>query len=225
MIIMITMTTTTKTTTIIICGLMKSKWLSVIKREVVERQLAPNQLREDQEEQTHRPNSEDEDSHNNTPPAARSYEAEGKAEYLDKIKEWMQSGSERPRIPSLKTNSQKNLKDKTKEVNDILRLIHTNNITETNNLVATCRSKNGSGTNEKKATNQPLWKRCLEKQLTKLRAELSKLNEMSASRLQNKKVRKELNETGSRSPCMRPRSDPPNFGPIERGEKQTNNID
>ena len=32
------------------------------------------------------------------------------------------------------------------------------------------------------------------------------------------------NETGSRSPCMRPRSDPPNFGPIERGEKQTNNI-
>ena len=35
----------------------------------------------------------------------------------------------------------------------------------------------------------------------------------------------EENETGSRSPCMRPRSDPPNFGPIERGEKQTNNID
>ena len=33
------------------------------------------------------------------------------------------------------------------------------------------------------------------------------------------------NETGSRSPCMRPRSDAPNFGPIERAEKQTNNID
>ena len=33
------------------------------------------------------------------------------------------------------------------------------------------------------------------------------------------------NETGSRSPCMRPRSDPLNFGPIERGEKQNNNID
>ena len=33
------------------------------------------------------------------------------------------------------------------------------------------------------------------------------------------------NETGSRSPCMRPRSDPPNFGPIERGEKQNDNID
>ena len=37
--------------------------------------------------------------------------------------------------------------------------------------------------------------------------------------------RHQINETGSRSPCMRPRSDPPNFGPIERGEKQTNNID
>ena len=24
------------------------------------------------------------------------------------------------------------------------------------------------------------------------------------------------NETGSRSPCMRPRSDPPNFGPITK---------
>ena len=33
------------------------------------------------------------------------------------------------------------------------------------------------------------------------------------------------NETGSWSPCMRPRSDPPNFSPIEGGEKQTNNID
>ena len=33
------------------------------------------------------------------------------------------------------------------------------------------------------------------------------------------------NETGSRLPCMRPRSDPPNFGPVERGEKQNNNIE
>ena len=33
-----------------------------------------------------------------------------------------------------------------------------------------------------------------------------------------------VNETGSRSPCMRLRSDPPNFGPIERSEKQTSLI-
>ena len=41
----------------------------------------------------------------------------------------------------------------------------------------------------------------------------------------NNKSNSGNNETGSRSPCMQPRSDPPNFGPIERGEKQTNNID
>ena len=87
----------------------------------------------------------------------------------------------------------KEFEEKTKEVNDIPRLIHTNNITETNN-VTICRSKNGSGPNEKKTKipenshsdqkpNQTPWKRCLEKQLTELRAEFSKLNEMSASRL------------------------------------------
>ena len=72
-----------------ILGIMKNNWLSVIEREEIERQLTPNEMREDQEEQIERPNSRDEDSHNNTPPAARSYEAEGNIEYLDKIKEWM----------------------------------------------------------------------------------------------------------------------------------------
>ena len=91
-------------------------------------------MREHEEEQIGRPNSQDEDSHSNTPPAARPYEAEGNIEYLDKIKEWMQLGSERTRIPSLKSYNQKKLKEKTKEVNDIRRLIHTNNITEINNL-------------------------------------------------------------------------------------------
>ena len=43
-------------------------------------------MREDQEKQIDRPNSQDEDSHNNTPPAARLYEAEGNIEYLDRIK-------------------------------------------------------------------------------------------------------------------------------------------
>ena len=42
--------------------------------------------------------------------------------------------------------------------------------------------------------NHPPWKRCLEKELTELRADLSELNKMSAIRLQNKKVGRELNE-------------------------------
>ena len=58
-------------------------------REEMERQIAPNEMREDQEEKVGRPDSQDEDSHN-TPPAARSYEAEGNMKYLDNIKEWMQ---------------------------------------------------------------------------------------------------------------------------------------
>ena len=63
-----------------ICGIMKNNWLFVIEREEIERQLAPNEMREDQEEEIERPNSQDEDSHSNTPPAARSYEAEGNIE-------------------------------------------------------------------------------------------------------------------------------------------------
>ena len=94
------------------------------------------------------------------------------------------------------------MKEKTKEVNDILRLIHTNNITETNNLayagaklvVELMKIKIPQNNPSKQQPNQPPWKRHLEKQLTELRADLSNLNEMSASRLQNKKVRKELDE-------------------------------
>ena len=53
-------------------GIMKNNWLSVIEREEVERQLTPNEMREDQEQPIDSPNSQDEDSHNNTTPAARS---------------------------------------------------------------------------------------------------------------------------------------------------------
>ena len=38
-------------------GIMKNNWLSVIEREEIERQLTPNEMREDQEEQIKRPNS------------------------------------------------------------------------------------------------------------------------------------------------------------------------
>ena len=103
-----------------ICGIMKNNWLSVIEREEAERQLAPSEMSEDQWDQIERPKSQDEDSHSNTPPEAISYEAEGNIEYLDKIREWMQLGSERTRIPSLKSYNQKKLKEKIKEVNDIL---------------------------------------------------------------------------------------------------------
>ena len=104
----------------------------------------------------------------------------------------MQLGSERCRIPSRKGY---------KEVNDILKLIHTNRITETNNLayagarliMELMEIKIPQNNPSKWQQNQPPWKRRMEKQLAELRADLSKQNEMSASRLQDKKVRKELN--------------------------------
>ena len=150
---------------------MKNNWLSVIEREEIERQLAPNETRADQKEQIERPNSQDENSYSNTTPAARSYEADGNIEYLDKIKEWMQLGSERSRIPSLKSYNQKNMKAKTKEVNDILRLIHINNITETNNrayagvrlVVELMEIKIPQNSPSKCQPNQPPWKRRLKK--------------------------------------------------------------
>ena len=157
----------------------------MIEKEEIERQLAPNEMREDQEGQIERPNSQDEDSHSNTPTAVRSYEAEGNIEYLDKIKEWMQLGPERTRIPSLKSYNQNKLKEKTKEVNDIPTLIHIDNITETNNLayagarlvVELMEIKISQNNSSKRQPNQPPWKRHLEKQLTELRADLGKLNE------------------------------------------------
>ena len=79
----------------------------------------------------------------------------------------MQLGSEGTWIPSLKTYSQKNVKEKTEEVNDILRLIHTNNITETNNLAYTRARlvvelmdiKIPQNSPSKWQPNQPPWKR------------------------------------------------------------------
>ena len=78
----------------------------------------------------------------------------------------MQLGSERTRIPSLKSYNQKNLNEKTKEVNDIPRLIHTNNITETNNVsyagprlvVEIMEIKIPQNNPSKWQSNQPPWK-------------------------------------------------------------------
>ena len=46
-------------------------------------------MRENQEEQIERPNSHNKDSHNNTLPAATSYQAKGNIRYFDKVKKWI----------------------------------------------------------------------------------------------------------------------------------------
>ena len=180
-------------------GIKKNNWLSMLEREEIERQLNPNEMREDQggqrihhEEQVELLDSQNNnDSHDSNPPAARSNETPVNMEYLNKIKEWMQRGTERIKIPSLKAYNQKKLKEKTKEVNEILRLIHTNDITESSNLayvgarmvVELMELRIPEDNLRKQQPNTPPWKKRLDKQLTELRADLSKLNEMSAGRL------------------------------------------
>ena len=44
----------------------------------------------------------------------------------------------------------------------------------------------------------------------------SDLSQLSSIPLPRSCANQDSNETGSRSPCMRPRSDPPNFGPIPK---------
>ena len=187
-------------------GIKKKNWLSVIEREEIERQLNPNERMEDQrdhEEEAETTNPQDkETSHDSNLPAGESNEAPENMEYVRKIKEWMQIGTERTKIPSLKAYNQKKLKEKTKEVNEILRSVRTNNITESNNLayagarlvVELMEIRIHPKNLTKQHQNIPPWKKRLEQQLTELRADLSKLNEMYAGRLKGKKTKEMLNE-------------------------------
>ena len=94
------------------------------------------------------------------------------------------------------------MKENTKIANEAMTLIPTNNITETNNLayagaklvVELMQAKIPKSNPSKQQPNVPPWKKRLEKQLVELRADLSKLNEMSANRLQNKRIKEKLNE-------------------------------
>ena len=140
------------------------------------------------------------DNHEGNHPLVMHNEAQ--IEHINKIREWMQSDGERIKIPSLKAYNQKKLKEKTKEVNEALRMIHTHNITESNNLayagarlvVDLMEIKISQRKTPSKEPNTPPWKKRLETQLTDLRADLSKIIDMSANRLQNNKIKEKLNK-------------------------------
>ena len=113
-------------------------------------------------------------------------------EKVHKIKQWMEEDEERIRIPTMKTCNHGKLKEKTKEVNEILTSIPTNNITETNRLIYAgarlvvelmdirIQTQNTNGRHR-----IPPWKKRLETQLLKMRGDLSKIKEMSQGRLKN----------------------------------------
>ena len=186
----------------------KNNWLSELEREEIERQLVPNVMMADYEprenhEEIETPNFQDNnDNHEGIPPEVMANETPVNMEYVNKLTEWMQIEGERTKLPSLKAYDKKKLKEKTKIANEAMTLIPTNNITETNNLayagarlvVELMQVKIPKSNPSKQQPNIPPWKKRLEKQLVELRADLSKLSEMSANRLQNKRTKGKLNE-------------------------------
>ena len=121
---------------------------------------------------------------------------------IEKIKQWMQPDIDKMRILSLKAYNQKKLKEKTREVDELLSKITTNNITETNNLVyagarlvmelmeAQAPSRPQSGHRPR----QPPWKRRLNKQIMDMRADLSRMREMKENNLRSSKARNDLEQ-------------------------------
>ena len=175
----------------------KNNWLSELERDEIERQLIPNVIMVE-----HQPIEEVEMTNNdNILPEVTAIETPINVEYVNKLTEWMQI-EEKAKLPSLKAYDQKKLKENTKIVNEVMTLIPTNNITETNNLeyagarlvVELMQAKLPKSNPSKQQDSVPPWKKRLEKQLMELRADLSKLNEMSANRLQNKRTKEKLNE-------------------------------
>ena len=118
---------------------------------------------------------------------------------LEKIHQWM-TPDQRIKLPSLKAYNHIKLKEKTIEVNRLLSHIPTNNITETNNLAyAGARlvtEKMGVKLSTQQQRNQPNqqppWKRRLQKQLTEMRGDLSKLKEIKSRRLRKEKIREQM---------------------------------
>ncbi|MEO1255298.1 MAG: reverse transcriptase family protein, partial [Bacteroidota bacterium] len=121
----------------------------------------------------------------------------------------MKDDREKVRLPSLKAQDHRKLKEITNQVNTVMQYIQTDNITETNNLVyagarlvvelmgVKIRPKTPHDQTQNKPAwmrSQPPWKRRLGKQVAELRADLSKLKEMADKKLKNKKKKEELNE-------------------------------
>ena len=204
-----------------------NNWLSKAEREEIERELTPEinrnreQLEREERSEPEEGNENErregiEPEEGNRDEMRERIEPEGNGEEMreriepegngeemrekiNKIKQLMES--ERTRIPSLKSYNQNKLKEKTKEVNEIIKVIPTSNITETNKLIYAgakmvvelmeikLPSKNQPS---RKGMRQPPWKRRLENQVTEMRGDLSKLKEMADNNLKNKKKINEL---------------------------------
>ena len=181
----------------------KNNWLSKTEQEEIEREtITPNEIRENNENQTTTKNGSERENNSQEQTHNIDIENEELREKIQKIKRWMEEDEERTKIPTMKAYNHMKLKEKTKEVNEILKSIQTNNITDTNKLIyagakmvvelmeirpPTTQNSNGS-------QKIPPWKKRLEIQLHKMRGDLSKIKEMAKGRMKNESKIKEMKE-------------------------------
>ncbi|XP_068233632.1 uncharacterized protein [Palaemon carinicauda] len=179
----------------------KKNWLSSTEKEELEREITHNELQEDKlRDDATEDNRDDEISNHDT--QRNTDEVTERMECVQMIRQWMEPDTERTKIPSKKAHNTKKLREKTSEVNEIMRVMHTTTVTETNNLTyAGARLiaelmviRTPTQPTQQKPKQQPPWKRHLEKQIMVIRSDLSKLKEMEKKRLRSKKTMEELNK-------------------------------
>ena len=169
--------------------ILKRKWLTETEREEIKRKLEDPDDAQENEVQADIPRIQEV---NNLRP-----ENEEQNSLADKLRQYAIS---RPnRLPSLKDCNSRLLKEKTKEIDQILCTINTNNITETNaliyagaKLVTELMGKKTEINNGTQRRTIPPAKRRVMQQIDELRKHLSWIEEIVKGKLKNKNSKETL---------------------------------
>ena len=173
-------------------GIMKRKWLTETEREEIKRRIEDPDIVEENEENEEQEENPRVNEVNNLHP-----ENEEQTSLADKLR--LYATNVPNRLPSLKECNNRLLKEKTKEVDQILSTIITNNITETNalmyagaKLVTELMGKKTeiSPTTERKKISPA--KRRVTQQINEMRKHLSWIEEIIKGKLKNRKNKETL---------------------------------
>ena len=170
-------------------AIVKRKWLTETEREEIKRKIENPDEAEENEEQTEIPRINEE---NNLQP-----ENEEQTDLANKLRQY--AASVPTRLPSLKECNSRLLKEKTKEIDQILSNINTNNITETNALIYAgaklVTELMGKKTETSNATHrrtiQPAKRRVMQ-QIEEMRKHLAWIEEMIKGKLKNRNSKETL---------------------------------
>ena len=189
----------------------KNNWLSHIEKEEIERQV-----RESDNDNSLEEHNEQEDMRNEVPQMSTDAQdpvvaddmneirvnIEELEEKRERLRSYMMDERERIRLPTLKSHNQHKVKEKVKEVNEIIKDIQTNNITEINSLIyagakltiemLNIKISPIKPSKTKSRNSQPPWERRLNTQIEEMRRDLSRLKELADNRMKKKKRIEEL---------------------------------